>query len=214
MELFVKGEEEPLGGERRLLSAEKVPLFMLPKDVTDKRMTSGGHGHLHEHDFEMESRVWLEDTWGGDPGVCHLNQCRLIQARGRGRAFCIDLVSVVRHGQFLGGRCVGEVAAVKFKACTTRKAYRELQAQPVNNSEHLRCAIGTMGCASRVRASPDLEHAGDGGDAVMQIDPARTVVAEAVAVAIGRTADRLVWVPARTQGGLSRELAGRRRAPS
>jgi hypothetical protein len=36
MELFVKGEEEPLDDERRLISAEKVPLFMLPKKVSDR----------------------------------------------------------------------------------------------------------------------------------------------------------------------------------
>ena len=35
-EVFVKGEEEPLDDERRLLSAKKVPLFMLPKDVSDR----------------------------------------------------------------------------------------------------------------------------------------------------------------------------------
>jgi hypothetical protein len=34
MELFVKGEEVPLDDERRLISAEKVPLFMLPKEVS------------------------------------------------------------------------------------------------------------------------------------------------------------------------------------
>jgi hypothetical protein len=36
MELFVEGEEEPLDDERRLSAAEKVPLFMLPKDASDR----------------------------------------------------------------------------------------------------------------------------------------------------------------------------------
>jgi hypothetical protein len=36
MELFVEGEEEPLDDETRLSSAEKVPLFMLPKEVSDR----------------------------------------------------------------------------------------------------------------------------------------------------------------------------------
>jgi hypothetical protein len=36
MELFVEGKEEPLDDEKRLLSAEKVPLFMLPKQVSDR----------------------------------------------------------------------------------------------------------------------------------------------------------------------------------
>jgi hypothetical protein len=36
MELFVKGEEEPLDDERRLSAAEKVPLFMLPKEASDR----------------------------------------------------------------------------------------------------------------------------------------------------------------------------------
>jgi hypothetical protein len=36
MELFVEGEEEPLDDEKRLISVEKVPLFMLPKAVPDR----------------------------------------------------------------------------------------------------------------------------------------------------------------------------------
>jgi hypothetical protein len=36
MELFVKGREEPLEDEERLSSAEKVPLFMLPKPASDR----------------------------------------------------------------------------------------------------------------------------------------------------------------------------------
>jgi hypothetical protein len=36
MALFVEGEEEPLDDEKRLLLAEKVPLFMLPKPVQDR----------------------------------------------------------------------------------------------------------------------------------------------------------------------------------
>jgi hypothetical protein len=36
MELFVEGKEEPLDDEKRLVSAEKVPLFMLPKPASDR----------------------------------------------------------------------------------------------------------------------------------------------------------------------------------
>jgi hypothetical protein len=36
MALFVEGEEEPLHDEKRLMSAEKVPLFMLPKAASDR----------------------------------------------------------------------------------------------------------------------------------------------------------------------------------
>ena len=36
MELFVEGKEEPLDDEKRLVSAEKVPLFMLPNQVSDR----------------------------------------------------------------------------------------------------------------------------------------------------------------------------------
>jgi hypothetical protein len=36
MELFVKDREEPLEDEERLSSAEKVPLFMLPKPASDR----------------------------------------------------------------------------------------------------------------------------------------------------------------------------------
>ena len=37
MEIFVEGEEEPLDDEKRLVSAEKVPLFMLPKAASSDR---------------------------------------------------------------------------------------------------------------------------------------------------------------------------------
>jgi hypothetical protein len=36
MELFVEGEEDPLDDEKRLMSAEKVPLFMVPKAASDR----------------------------------------------------------------------------------------------------------------------------------------------------------------------------------
>ncbi len=32
----MEGKEEPLDDEKRLVSAEKVPLFMLPKQVPDR----------------------------------------------------------------------------------------------------------------------------------------------------------------------------------
>ena len=40
MELFVEGEEEPLDDEKRLISAEKVPLFMLPKAASGRQAPS------------------------------------------------------------------------------------------------------------------------------------------------------------------------------
>jgi hypothetical protein len=36
MELFVKGKEEPLDDGKRLISMDKVPLFMLPKAASDR----------------------------------------------------------------------------------------------------------------------------------------------------------------------------------
>ena len=37
MEIFLEGKEEPLDDEKRLASAEKVPLFMLPKAASDRQ---------------------------------------------------------------------------------------------------------------------------------------------------------------------------------
>jgi Leucine-rich repeat (LRR) protein len=77
MELFVEGKEEPLDDEKRLLSAEKVPLFMLPKQVSDRLalealykscgganwknkggwMTDAGLGEWHGVTVDAEGRV-------------------------------------------------------------------------------------------------------------------------------------------------------------
>ena len=77
MELFVEGKEEPLDDEKRLVSAEKVPLFMLPKQVSDRLalealykscggadwkrkggwMTDAGLGEWHGVTVDAEGRV-------------------------------------------------------------------------------------------------------------------------------------------------------------
>jgi hypothetical protein len=77
MDLFVEGKEEPLDDEKRLLSAEKVPLFMLPKQVSDRLalealykscgganwknkggwMTDAGLGEWHGVTVDAEGRV-------------------------------------------------------------------------------------------------------------------------------------------------------------
>jgi Leucine-rich repeat (LRR) protein len=73
----VEGKEEPLDDEKRLLSAEKVPLFMLPKQVSDRLalealykscggagwrnkggwMTDAGLGEWHGVTVDAEGRV-------------------------------------------------------------------------------------------------------------------------------------------------------------
>jgi hypothetical protein len=77
MELFVEGKEEPLDDEKLLVSAEKVPLFMLPKQVSDRLalealfkscggagwrnkdgwMTDAGLGEWHGVKVDAEGRV-------------------------------------------------------------------------------------------------------------------------------------------------------------
>ena len=57
-ELFVKDEEEPLDDEKRLCSAEKVPLFMLQKEVSDRLalealFRSAGGADWHKKDGWM-----------------------------------------------------------------------------------------------------------------------------------------------------------------
>jgi hypothetical protein len=79
MELFVEGEEEPLDDEKRLSSADKVPLFMLPKEPSDRLalealfkscggagwkhvsgwMTEVGLGDWHGVEVDAEGRVVL-----------------------------------------------------------------------------------------------------------------------------------------------------------
>jgi hypothetical protein len=54
MELFVEGKEEPLDDEKRLISAEKVPLFMLPKEASDR---AGAGGAFQEHAAERTRRI-------------------------------------------------------------------------------------------------------------------------------------------------------------
>jgi hypothetical protein len=69
MELFVKDREEPLEDEERLRSAEKVPLFMLPKPASDRLAleslfkSCGGAGW-------KEKGGWMTDAaLGGWEGV-------------------------------------------------------------------------------------------------------------------------------------------------
>ena len=77
IELFVRGKEEPLDDEKRLSSADKVPLFMLPKAASDRLalealfkscggadwttkdgwMTGAGLGEWHGVTVDAEGRV-------------------------------------------------------------------------------------------------------------------------------------------------------------
>jgi hypothetical protein len=86
MELFVKDREEPLEDEERLSSAEKVPLFMLPKPASDRLalealfkscggagwyqkggwMTDAGLGEWHGVTVDAEGRVIKLDLWNNN----------------------------------------------------------------------------------------------------------------------------------------------------
>jgi hypothetical protein len=78
MELFVKGEEEPLNDEKRLISAEKAPLFMLPTmpdrlvlGAFFKRPTGRSDGSAPpswEKDAPFPGRQPAADRPGGLPG--------------------------------------------------------------------------------------------------------------------------------------------------
>jgi hypothetical protein len=57
-ELFVEGEEEQLDDEKRLMSAEKVPLFMLPKAAPDRQALEAFFRSSEN------SRKWRTHTWG------------------------------------------------------------------------------------------------------------------------------------------------------
>jgi Leucine-rich repeat (LRR) protein len=65
MELFVEGEEEPLDDEKRLMSAEKVPLFMLPKEASD-RLALGAIFRSCGGANWLRKRGWMTDADLGD----------------------------------------------------------------------------------------------------------------------------------------------------
>jgi Leucine-rich repeat (LRR) protein len=65
MELFVEGKEEPLDDEKRLLSAEKVPLFMLPKQVSDRLALEALYKSCGGADWE-EKGGWMTDAGLGE----------------------------------------------------------------------------------------------------------------------------------------------------
>ena len=68
MELFVEGKEEPLDDEKRLTLAEKVPLFMLPKDASDRGAlvalfkSCGGEDWKHNDGWMTDAD--LGEWWG------------------------------------------------------------------------------------------------------------------------------------------------------
>jgi hypothetical protein len=81
MELFVEGEEEPLDDEKRLLLAEKVPLFMLPKAVPDRQALEGlfrswgGAGWEEKGGWMTDADLgeWEGVTVGAEGRVIELN---------------------------------------------------------------------------------------------------------------------------------------------
>jgi hypothetical protein len=65
MELFVEGKEEPLDDEKRLLSAEKVPLFMLPKQVSDRLALEALYNSCGGAGWERKGG-WMTDAGLGE----------------------------------------------------------------------------------------------------------------------------------------------------
>ena len=65
MELFVEGKEEPLDDEKRLVSAEKVPLFMLPKQVSDRLALEALYKSCGGADWERKGG-WMTDAGLGE----------------------------------------------------------------------------------------------------------------------------------------------------
>jgi Leucine-rich repeat (LRR) protein len=101
MELFVEGQEEPLDDEKQLLSAEKVPLFMLPKQVPDRLalealftscggagwknkggwMTDAGLGEWHGVTVDVEGRVIkLDLNWNNLAGPLPTSELQQLSA--------------------------------------------------------------------------------------------------------------------------------------
>ena len=80
MALFVEGEEEPLDDEKRLVSAEKVPLFMLPKPASDRQAlealfrSCGGAGWQMKCDWMTDADLgeWLGVTVDAEGRVIKL----------------------------------------------------------------------------------------------------------------------------------------------
>ena len=80
MELFVKGKEEPLDDEKRLVSAEKVPLFMLPKEPSDRAAlealfkSCGGAGWTNQGGWMTDAALggWFGVTVNAEGRVIEL----------------------------------------------------------------------------------------------------------------------------------------------
>jgi hypothetical protein len=68
MQIFLEGEEEPLDDEKRLMSAEKVPLFMLPKAMPDRQAlealfrSCGGAAWMNKGGWMMDAGL---GEWAG-----------------------------------------------------------------------------------------------------------------------------------------------------
>jgi hypothetical protein len=67
-ENFVEGEEEPLDDEKRLMSAEKVPLFMLPKAAPDSQALEGLFWSCGGAGWQMKCD-WMTDEGRGPQRV-------------------------------------------------------------------------------------------------------------------------------------------------
>jgi Leucine-rich repeat (LRR) protein len=65
MELFVEGKEEPLEDAKRLWSSEKVPLFMLPKQVSDRLALEALYKSCGGADWKRKGG-WMTDAGLGE----------------------------------------------------------------------------------------------------------------------------------------------------
>jgi hypothetical protein len=118
MELFVEGQEEPLGDSTRLLPADKVPVFMLPKQVTTDRQalealfTSCGGANWERNSGWMTGADL--STWHG---VTVDAEGRVITLKLQGNNLCgpapaeLGKLTALRAGDFAGNHLTGPVPA-------------------------------------------------------------------------------------------------------
>ena len=117
MELFVKDREEPLEDEERLSSAEKVPLFMLPKPASDRLALEavfkrcGGAGW-------MKNGGWMTDAALGEwEGVTVDVEGRVIKLELSSNNLAgplpseIQQLSALRTLQLSGNKLTGPIPA-------------------------------------------------------------------------------------------------------
>jgi hypothetical protein len=79
MELFVEGEEEPLDDERRLSAADKVPLFMLPKEASDRLALEALYKSCGGADWTRKNGWMTEAELGEWQGVTSDEEGRVVE---------------------------------------------------------------------------------------------------------------------------------------